>query len=145
LALTNQTSSVSVSMTLGISDLATSSQILNHVLPTLAFKAVQAQFQGYLNLPASSTVNLSPSGLVTSWAVVFVRNLPSSNAALVVNVTPTGGVLAEVVNLDIGGMFLYFSPLLGVITLGGVQPGIVTLSISTGPSTTVSAEVLLAG
>jgi len=124
--------------------------LANRVIPSVAFKALTVFYQGYVNVPNSTTQTFTPSAPVTSFAVVFVRNLGGigqSNIALFL--TPTAGVSVEVVAMDIGAIYLYISPASSSISIAGASvtdtAGFTSVSLQTGANVATNVEMLLAG
>jgi hypothetical protein len=146
MALPNPTSIVTAGATLSVSDIVSSAQIVNRVVPSVNFKALEVQYQGYVNVAAGGLTGFTPIAPVISWAVVFVRNFGGQGSGnVVINITPTGGGLIAALNLDVGGVFLYISPLLSAVTISAIAPGITAMTITTGSTTSGNLELCLAG
>lgn len=144
----NPTSIVASNLVLNVSDVLTGAQLVSHVMPVVNFKAAIVQYQGYVNIPAGNAFIFAPipSGVIL--AVAFVRNLGGQGSGNVtVQTNPTAGVggYQNAVNLDVGGFFLYISPLLSSIAVSTIQPGLTSIQIISAPSTSGNLEVLIAG
>lgn len=144
--MANPTSIASANLTMLASDIATSAQFINHVMPAVNFKALNIQYQGYLNIPISTTNNFAPFAPSTSFALVFIRNIGGQGSANVtVAVQPTNsGATSPVANLDVGAMFLYVSPLLAAPIVGTIQPGIILVALTTAATTSSNVEIMMA-
>jgi hypothetical protein len=146
MALPSPTSVVSFGVTLTNSDIVSGAQFINHILPPIVFKALEVQYFGYVNMPVGGGFSFSPQSPVTTFAAVLVRNLGGQGSGNVsVTVTPTSGPAAYVVNLDIGAIFLYISPLLSSVLVNAIAPGIATVTLASSATTSSNLEVLVAG
>ena len=146
MALPAPTSIVTANLTLTLADLITSVQVMSRIAPPVSFKAVNVQYQGNIFIPVNSTQNFVPAPPVTLWAFAYVRNIGGVGGGnAVLSVTPSGGAAANVVNLDVGGVFLYASPALSALVITGIAPGLSNVQIAMGATTSGSFEVLLAG
>ena len=146
MALPSPTSLVTANLTVSLADLLTSVQLMNRVAPAVSFKALNVQYQGNIFIPLNSTQNFVPATPVVLWAFAYVRNLGGVGGGnAVLSVTPSGGAAANVVNLDVGGTFLYASPSLSSLVINGIGPGLSNVQIAMATTTSGSFEVLLAG
>jgi hypothetical protein len=146
MALPNSTSVVSVSSILALTDSLLGIQTLNRSIPAISFKAVDVQYHGFFNLPNGIGQSFGPFLPVTSFGVVYVRNLGGQGSGnIIVQLTPTGGASVNVVNLDVGAMLLYVSPALSTVAVSGISPGISVCTVTAGATTSANMEVLLAG
>src|SRR6267142_3640732 len=135
MAITNPTTLVSASLGIILSDLlGGGAQILNRATPVVSFKSQNVQYQGYITLPVSTNITLSPVIPVTTFAVVYLRNAGPNNVAVLYS--STGGALTNSFNLDNGAMFLYISPILSSVAVGGISSGIGSVQIVTNTTTT---------
>jgi hypothetical protein len=145
--LPNPTSLVAATAALTLTDSLLGVQTLNRIIPAINFKALNVQYQGFLNIPIASNYNFGPLLPVTLWAVAYVRNLGgqgAGNTTVTFNPSPgAGGV--NVVNLDIGAMILYVSPSLSSAVVQTISPGLISVGLVSGATTSSNLEVLLAG
>lgn len=143
MALPNPNSLVSVTLTLAIQDLLQNVQAFSRIGPLIASKTVNVQYQGYVNLPLNTNTSFAPIAPVVSFAVVYLRNAGAGN--IEVQYANTGGALTNNCNLDPGAVFLYVSPALTSVAVGGISSGIASVTIGTAATTTANVEVLVAG
>ncbi len=146
MALPAPTSLVTANLTVTLADLLTSVTLMSRISPSVPFKALNVQYQGNIFIPLNSTQNFVPAVPVVLWAFAYVRNIGGAGGGnAVLSVTPSGGAAANVVNLDVGGVFLYASPALSALVINGIAPGLSNVQIAMGATTLGSFEVLLAG
>lgn len=142
--LPSPTTNVLTTLNLSLQDLLQGgSQIFTRNNTPVSFKAVNVQYQGYVNLPVSTNTTFGPIPPVTSFGIVYVRNAGANNVE--VQYANTGGALTNSMNLDPGAIWLYVSPSLTSVLVGGIQSGIASFQLVTGLTTTSNVEVLAAG
>jgi hypothetical protein len=147
MALPSPTSTVSAGVTFATADIGTGVQVISRIVPPVVFKSLEVQYFGNLSIPAGSNYNFGPLAPITTWAVAYIRNLGgtgSGNTTVVFNPSPgAGGV--NVVNLDVGALILYASPLLSSVTVQTIAAGLVSVNLVSAANTSSNLEVLLAG
>lgn len=144
--MANPTTIAIANLTMQVVDSASTATIISHIMPPVSWKASNVQYQGYLNIPVNSFTSFGPLFTLTPFGVVFVRNIGgqgAGNVALAMQATGASGP-TTVANLDVGAMFLYMTPLLASTTVSTIQPGIVSVQLTSSTITSSNLEILLA-
>lgn len=143
--MANPTSLVTSVITVTLQDIQTGVQVLGRTTPPILFKAINVQYQGFVNLATNGSIGFTPVPPVLLFAVAYVRNVGPSQVQIQFQVP--GAVSVSIANLDANAMFLYAETELSGQTLGGSSPGISQLNLFASNSGNVdtNVEVLLAG
>lgn len=87
-----------------------------------------ADFVSYAKIPNVLTAIPFPAG-ITAATKIYIRNIHTAAASILVNMTPQGGAAANICLLGQGDVFCYWQDVVGSAAVAGVSQGYTTLSL----------------
>lgn len=127
----------SASLTLQVTDVATSVVLFTRQVPGLANTGITTEINSYYAVAPTLNVDYElPLPNIGTVVGAYILNKGSAGQILTVKMTPSGGVKAILMALQPGGCFLFFEPTVG----GGIT------EIAVNPSANaIPFEYLLIG